>query len=100
MAARDAAVLIEAQPGQNVAAESLNEAHPFTLAGLGAYGMAAAFYIVAIKKLPITLAFPSVSLSYAAVAIIAHYLWSEPLGLPQLGGIALIAGGIFLLHQV
>jgi multidrug transporter EmrE-like cation transporter len=73
---------------------------PFTLLGLGAYGMAAAFYIVAIKKLPITLAFPSVSLSYAAVAVIAHYLWSEPLGLPQLGGIALITGGIVLLHQV
>jgi small multidrug resistance pump len=73
---------------------------PFTVVGLGAYALAAVFYIVAIKKIPLTLAFPSVSLSYVAVAVIAHYLWGEPLGWPQFAGIALIAGGIFFLHQV
>jgi len=73
---------------------------PFTILGLVAYGPAAVLYIIAIKKIPITLAFPSVSLSYLAVAVIAHYVWGEPLGVPQLGGIALIAGGLFLLHQV
>lgn len=73
---------------------------PFTILGLGAYGAAALFYIAAIKKIPITLAFPSVSLSYVVVALIAHYAWGEPLGWPQIAGIALIAGGILLLHQV
>jgi small multidrug resistance pump len=73
---------------------------PFTLLGLAAYGIGAFFYIAAIKKIPISLAFPSVSLSYVLVAFIAHYAWGEPLGLPQIGGIALIAGGILLLHQV
>jgi len=72
---------------------------PFTIFGLGAYGVGAFFYIAAIKKIPISLAFPSVSLSYVLVACIAHYAWGEPLGLPQIGGIALIAGGILLLHQ-
>jgi undecaprenyl phosphate-alpha-L-ara4N flippase subunit ArnE len=72
---------------------------PFTIVGLGAYGLAAICYIAAIKKIPLTLAFPSVSLSYVLVAVIAHYAWNEPLGWPQLGGIALIAGGILLLHQ-
>jgi small multidrug resistance pump len=72
---------------------------PFTLLGLGAYGIAAIFYIVAIKKIPISLAFPSVSFSYVAVALIAHYVWGEPLGLTQLAGIGLIAVGIVLLHQ-
>jgi small multidrug resistance pump len=73
---------------------------PFTMLGLVAYGLGAVFYIAAIKKIPISLAFPSVSLSYVLVAVIAHYAWGEPLGLPQIGGIALIAGGILLLHQV
>jgi small multidrug resistance pump len=73
---------------------------PFTMMGLVAYGMAAIFYIAAIKKIPVTLAFPSVSLSYVAVALIAHYAWGEPLGLPQIAGIGLIAAGILLLHQV
>lgn len=73
---------------------------PFTLLGLGAYGLAAILYIIAIKKIPISLAFPSVSFSYAAVALIAHYAWGEALGPAQLAGIALIALGIVLLHQV
>jgi small multidrug resistance pump len=71
----------------------------FTIVGLFTYALAAVFYIFAIKKIPVSLAFPSVSLSYVAVAVIAHYLWDEPLGLPQFAGIALIAGGIFFLHR-
>ena len=72
---------------------------PFTIGGFAVYALAAILYIIAIKRIPISLAFPSVSLSYVAVAIIAHLLWGEPLGVPQVAGIALIAGGILLLHQ-
>jgi small multidrug resistance pump len=71
---------------------------PFTIAGFVVYALAAILYIIAIKRIPLSLAFPSVSLSYAAVAIVAHLVWGEPLGLPQLAGIALITGGIVLLH--
>ena len=73
---------------------------PFTILGLGAYGIGAFFYVAAVKKIPISLAFPSVSISYILVALAAHYGWGEPLGLPQIGGILLIGGGILLLHQV
>ena len=73
---------------------------PFTLAGLVAYALAAIFYIAAIKKIPVSLAYPTVSLSYVAVAIIAHRAWGEPLGWAQIAGSALIAAGILLLHQV
>ncbi len=72
---------------------------PFTVLGLGAYGLAGVFYIIAIKKIPVSLAFPSVSFSYIAVALIAHYAWDEPLGVAQIAGIALIATGIVVLHQ-
>jgi len=72
---------------------------PFTILGFATYTIAAIFYIIAIKKIPLSLAFPSVSASYVIVALIGHLLWGEPLGLPQLAGIALIAGGLLLLHQ-
>jgi small multidrug resistance pump len=72
---------------------------PFTLSGFAVYVLAAAFYIVAIKKIPISVAFPSVSLSYVLVAFAAHRMWGEPLGLSQLAGMTLIMGGILLLHQ-
>lgn len=71
---------------------------PFTILGLGVYALAAVLYIIAIKRIPVSIAFPSVALSYVLVAIAAHFLWHEPLGLAQFGGIALIAGGILLLH--
>jgi len=53
----------------------------------------------ALKKIPVSVAFPSVAASYAAVAIIAHLIWNEPFGWPQLGGLVLIGGGILLIHQ-
>ena len=72
---------------------------PFTIVGFGVYAMAAIFYILAIKKIPVSQAFPSVSLSYVAMAVIAHLLWHEPLGLPKFAGIALITGGVLLIHH-
>jgi small multidrug resistance pump len=72
---------------------------PLTLAGLVVYGFAAIAYVVALNKIPVSIAFPSVAASYAIVAVLAHLLWNEPLGWPQWGGIALIGAGIFLIHQ-
>ena len=43
--------------------------------------------------------FPSVSLSYAIVAVIGHWLFNEPFGWQQIAGIVLIMGGVFLVNQ-
>ncbi|HEV3176505.1 MAG TPA: EamA family transporter [Stellaceae bacterium] len=72
--------------------------NPFTIGGLAAYGLGAIFYIVAIKRIPVSIAFPSVALSYVLVAIAAHLLWQEALGWQQFAGIGLIAAGILVLH--
>ncbi len=72
---------------------------PSTLAGLALYGSAAFLYIVALRKIPVSVAFPSVSLSYAIVAVLGHYLFGEPFGMKQIGGIALIVGGVVLINQ-
>ncbi len=55
--------------------------------------------MISLKKIPLSLANPSVSVSYVAVAIAAHFMWSEPFGLQQIGALVLIGGGIVLLHQ-
>jgi small multidrug resistance pump len=72
---------------------------PSTIAGLALYGSAAFLYIVALRKIPISVAFPSVSLSYAIVAMLGHFLFGEPFGIKQIGGIALIMGGVVLINQ-
>src|SRR6185437_11779941 len=73
--------------------------HPATIIGFAIYVAAAVLYMIAIKKIPLSLAYPSVSLGYVIVGIIAHVMWQEPFGLPQMAGIVLIGGGILLLHQ-
>jgi small multidrug resistance pump len=73
--------------------------NPLTLIGFAIYVFAALGYIVALKKIPVSVAFPSVAASYVVVAIIAHLLWDEPFGWPQIAGLVLIGGGILLIHQ-
>jgi small multidrug resistance pump len=72
---------------------------PSTLAGLALYGSAAFLYIIALRKIPVSIAFPSVSLSYAIVAVLGHFLFGEPFGIKQIGGIVLIMGGVVLINQ-
>jgi small multidrug resistance pump len=85
-----------ASASQTVAAQFSN---PLTIAGFAIYVVAALLYIVALKKIPVSVAFPSVAASYAVVAIIAHLMWNEPFGWPQFGGLVLIGAGILLIHQ-
>ncbi|MDP3740124.1 MAG: hypothetical protein Q8R02_22255 [Hyphomonadaceae bacterium] len=72
--------------------------HPLTIGGFGIYVFSGLLYVVALKSVPVSVAFPSVAASYGLVVIAAHYLWNEPLGLQQAGGIALIGVGLLVLH--
>jgi small multidrug resistance pump len=81
---------------QTVAAQFLN---PLTIVGFAIYVFAALCYIVALKRIPVSVAFPSVAASYAIVAVLAHVLWNEPFGWPQIAGLVLIGCGVLLIHQ-
>lgn len=70
-----------------------------TIIGLGFYAASAIFYIIALRKIPVSIAFPSVAVSYAIIAGLGYLIWSEPLGWPQIGGIVLICAGVLLLYQ-
>jgi small multidrug resistance pump len=73
--------------------------NPLTLVGFAIYVVAAFCYILALKRIPVSVAFPSVAASYGVVAIMAHLLWNEPFGWSQIAGLLLIGGGIVLIHQ-
>jgi len=72
---------------------------PQSIAGLALYGFAAVFYMLALRKIPVSVAFPSVSLSYALLAVLGNIWLKEPLGLAQIGAIVLIVAGVALLHH-
>jgi len=71
----------------------------FTIAGVGFYGCAAFLYLIAIRRIPLSIAYPSVAVSYVVVALVAHFFWQETLTAGKVGAILLILAGVALLHR-
>jgi len=71
----------------------------FTIAGVGCYGGAALLYLVAIRKIPLSVAYPSVAVSYIVVALVAHFFWDETLTAGKVIAILLILAGVALLQR-
>jgi multidrug transporter EmrE-like cation transporter len=70
---------------------------PRTLAGFVLYGGAAVLYIVALRRIPMSVALPCTAASYVAAALIGHYAFGEALGVMRIGGIGLICLGVIVL---
>ncbi len=70
---------------------------PRTILGLGLYGGSALLYIVALRRIPMSVALPCTAFSYVAAAMIGHFAFSEPLGVIHLGALALICAGVVML---
>jgi small multidrug resistance pump len=69
----------------------------YTLLGLLVYFIAAIAYIYSLRRVPLTFAFPSVSLSYFFVSLAAHLILGESFTSMNIVALALISAGIFLL---
>ncbi|MCC7283244.1 MAG: EamA family transporter [Acetobacteraceae bacterium] len=70
---------------------------PTTMAGLACYGLAALFYIIALRKIPVSVALPSAALQYLVVAAMGWVAFREPFGWMQGLGLGLILVGVSLL---
>ncbi len=70
---------------------------PTTMVGLMVYGGAALLYIVALRRIPMSVALPCTAASYVAVAVIGYFAFGEPLGLQKIAALGLICGGVVLL---
>ena len=70
---------------------------PQTIIGLGAYGGAALLYIVALRRIPMSVALPCTAASYVVIALVGHFMFGEALGTQKLAAIVLICGGVVLL---
>lgn len=68
-----------------------------TVVGLSIYGGSAMLYIVALRRIPLTVALPCTALSYLAVALVGHFAFGEPLGLQRGVALALIGVGVLVL---
>ncbi len=68
-----------------------------TMFGLGCYGLGALLYIVALRKIPMSVALPCTAASYVVIALMGWWVFGESLGAQKLAAIALIAAGVALL---
>lgn len=68
-----------------------------TLFGLCLYGGAAMLYIVALRRIPMSVALPCTAVSYVAAALIGYYAFAEPLAVTHIMAIALICAGVLIL---
>jgi multidrug transporter EmrE-like cation transporter len=70
-----------------------------TLVGLGLYGAASVGYLIAIQRIPLSVAFPSISLSYVVVMIIGGIVFGEAVTVAKIAGVVLIGVGVWVLNR-
>jgi small multidrug resistance pump len=70
---------------------------PSTIFGLACYGGAALLYIIALRRIPMSVALPCTAASYIVIALIGHFIFGESLGMQKVLAIGLIGVGVVLL---
>jgi len=72
---------------------------PFILAGLGCYVVSVVVWILALSRVPVSVAYPMLSVGYIVNAVAAWMLFGESLGAQKLVGIGFIVVGVFLVAR-
>lgn len=68
-----------------------------TIIGLGFYGGAALLYIIALRRIPMSVALPCTAASYIVIALLGWWFFGESLGIQKLAAISVIGLGVVLL---
>lgn len=69
----------------------------YFMVAVGLYGISFVLYTISLKQIPLTIAFPSVSLSYFMVALASHYIWQTNFGWKEIVALVFILIGVTLL---
>jgi multidrug transporter EmrE-like cation transporter len=86
--------------GTNAAPLGLHLAiEPHILAGLACYGVSVVVWVVALSKVPVSIAYPMLSIGYVINAIAAYYLLGEAVTPMRLAGIGVIIVGVFIVAR-
>ncbi|MFO1425813.1 MAG: EamA family transporter [Steroidobacteraceae bacterium] len=72
---------------------------PAFWAAIGAYGLSLVVWIVGLSRVPVSQAYPLLSLGYVVTAVLAWALLGEALSAMRLVGIAVIIVGVVLVSR-
>ena len=74
-------------------------ASPFVLGGLACYAVSVVVWILALSRVPVSVAYPMLSIGYIVNAAAAWFLFGESLGAQKLVGIGFIIVGVWLVAR-
>jgi multidrug transporter EmrE-like cation transporter len=69
------------------------------IAGVTFYGVSLIVWIIGLSRVPVSIAYPMLSLGYVVNAIAAHYLFGEGVTLARWLGIGFIVVGVWLVAR-
>ncbi|MGD6875873.1 EamA family transporter [Bacillus infantis] len=72
---------------------------PYFLGGAFLYVGATGLWLIILSKLPLSIAYPSQSISYIFGAVIAFFLFKETITVTQWTGMAVIIFGVYLIAK-
>ena len=72
---------------------------PFILAGLGCYVVSVGVWILGLSRVPVSVAYPMLSVGYIVNAVLAWWLFGESITAQKVVGIGFIVVGVFLVAR-
>lgn len=71
----------------------------YFVAGVALYGISLIVWIIGLSRVPVSIAYPMLSLGYIVNAIAAHYLFGEAVTAQRWLGIGFIIVGVYLVAR-
>jgi multidrug transporter EmrE-like cation transporter len=72
---------------------------PHILGGLACYVVSVVVWVIALSRVPVSIAYPMLSIGYVVNAIAAYYLLGETVSPMRIAGIGVIIVGVFLVAR-
>jgi drug/metabolite transporter (DMT)-like permease len=72
---------------------------PFIVAGVGCYVISLVVWILGLSRVPVSIAYPMLSIGYIVSAVAAWYLFGESLTAQKIVGIGFIVIGVYLVAK-
>ncbi len=72
---------------------------PYILAGVGCYVVSLVVWILGLSRVPVSIAYPMLSIGYVVNALAAWYLLGEAVTPMRLVGIGIIVLGVFIVAR-
>ncbi|HET7774796.1 MAG TPA: SMR family transporter [Azospira sp.] len=73
--------------------------NPYILSGMAAYGISLVVWIMALSRVPVSIAYPMLSIGYVINAFIAWHWFGEALTAQKLVGIGCIVLGVYVITR-